>query len=277
MDEIESHPFYTEYLASHDLRWFAGVTISPDPGTWVGISLQRTPRKTPYSDEELTLLNRLGRHVEKALRLGIRLLNAEVANLALGDALARLSVGVFLLDEEARIVFSNRMGQRLIGDALLNAGERLTARFATEREALQTAIAAVGAGACEPTFQDRGPVIVHGLEPDRFLALYVLPARLPTGHAVEALFASATAIVVAIPSAPGDPPDPTIVRDLLGLTLGEARIASLVGSGLPPGRAAEMLGLTDETARTTLKRVFAKVGVSRQSELTALLSRLVLR
>jgi len=37
------------------------------------------------------------------------------------------------------------------------------------------------------------------------------------------------------------------------------------------------LGITEETARTALKRVFAKVGVSRQSELAALLTKLVLR
>lgn len=75
----------------------------------------------------------------------------------------------------------------------------------------------------------------------------------------------------------GEPADPAIVRDVLGLTLTEARVAALVGSGLPPRTAAEKLGITEETARTALKRVFSKVGVSRQSELTALLTRLVLR
>jgi hypothetical protein len=51
------------------------------------------------------------------------------------------------------------------------------------------------------------------------------------------------------------------------LTLSEARLAALVGSGLRPGQAAVKLGITEETARAALKRAFAKVGVSRQSEL----------
>jgi DNA-binding CsgD family transcriptional regulator len=46
---------------------------------------------------------------------------------------------------------------------------------------------------------------------------------------------------------------------------------------LPPREAANRLGITEDTARTTLKRVFGKTGVSRQSELAALLARLVLR
>ena len=51
----------------------------------------------------------------------------------------------------------------------------------------------------------------------------------------------------------------------------------MIGAGLPPKDAAERLGITENTVRTVLKRVFSKVGVSRQSELTALLTKVVLR
>ena len=42
-------------------------------------------------------------------------------------------------------------------------------------------------------------------------------------------------------------------------------------SGLSLGDAAEALAITGNTARTHLKRVFAKTGVSRQSELIRVL------
>lgn len=67
-----------------------------------------------------------------------------------------------------------------------------------------------------------------------------------------------------------------LARDLLNVTTGEARVAALVASGPAPREAAQRLGISVETARTTLKRVVAKVGVSRQSELAALLARLTL-
>jgi DNA-binding CsgD family transcriptional regulator len=67
------------------------------------------------------------------------------------------------------------------------------------------------------------------------------------------------------------------VRDLLGVTLGEARVASLVSAGLTTREAGLKMGVTEETARTVLKRVYSKVGISKQSELAALLTRLVLR
>jgi len=105
----------------------------------------------------------------------------------------------------------------------------------------------------------------------------VLPIRAPLGPAIDQMLNRARAVVLVIDSAADVPPDPALVRDVLGLTLGEARIASLVGSGITPQEAADKLGISKETVRTALKRVFAKVGVSRQSELAALLTRLVLR
>ena len=98
---------------------------------------------------------------------------------------------------------------------------------------------------------------------------------MPSG-AIERFLTNVRAMILVAPSSASDPLDPTIIRDIFDTTLGEARVAALVGSGLPPREAAQRLGISEETARTTLKRVFAKVGVSRQSELAALLSRLTL-
>jgi DNA-binding CsgD family transcriptional regulator len=275
-EEIATHPFYG-FLRDYDLGWFAGTTVTPAESTWVGLSTQRSMRRPAFTEDELALHTRIGRHVENALRLGIRLINAEIVGATLGDALSRLQVGVFLVDSVGRVVFSNPMGSSLVGDGLLTAHERLSARFTSEREALDEAIAAVTQGGPEALSDSPRPVLVHGLDAERFLAVYVLPVRMPTGHIVEHLLAGVQAAVVVIPFRAGERADPSIVRDLLGLTLAEARIATLVGSGFAPRQAATELGITEETARTTLKRVFDKVGVSRQSELAVLLTRLVLR
>jgi DNA-binding CsgD family transcriptional regulator len=51
------------------------------------------------------------------------------------------------------------------------------------------------------------------------------------------------------------------------LTAVEQRTASLVVRGLTNGEAANLLGVSANTVRNTLARVFEKVGVSRRSEL----------
>jgi len=102
-------------------------------------------------------------------------------------------------------------------------------------------------------------------------------AAIPAKNVGNGFLTRARAIVLLMnPTADGIP-DPSLIRDVLGVTLGEARIAALVGSGLSPKDAAERLGIAEETARSVLKRVFSKVGVSRQSELAAMMARLVIK
>ena len=57
------------------------------------------------------------------------------------------------------------------------------------------------------------------------------------------------------------------------LTPGEARMARLIADGLGLRDAATSLGVTRNTARTHMKRVYAKTGVHRQTDLVRLLSR----
>lgn len=275
--EIATLPFYAQFLAKYGLRWFAGTNISPDPSMRAVLSIQRVAVRLPYSDEELTLLARLGRHVEAALRLGIRLMDAELSALSLGDALARLGAGVFLLDGSARVLFSNPAGERLIGTGLLVRNRRLAAFGRAQHDALDAAVKATLADAPEAWGASQRPVLLDGGSSHRFLAAYVLPVRGRADHPADLVLRNVRALVVVLASGSADPPDPSLVRDLLGLTLGEARVASLVGHGLPPRDAAEKLGIAEETARNTLKRVFAKIGVSRQSELATLLSNLAMR
>jgi DNA-binding CsgD family transcriptional regulator len=66
------------------------------------------------------------------------------------------------------------------------------------------------------------------------------------------------------------------LQQAFGLTPAEAQTASLVGSGLSPQDAADRRGLAVGTIRCELKSIFAKVGISRQSELASAVAHLAL-
>lgn len=68
-----------------------------------------------------------------------------------------------------------------------------------------------------------------------------------------------------------------LLQSLFHLAAAEARVAALIGTGLSPQQAAEELGISVGNVRTTLKNVFSKVGVSRQSELAVLFTKLTHR
>jgi DNA-binding CsgD family transcriptional regulator len=60
------------------------------------------------------------------------------------------------------------------------------------------------------------------------------------------------------------------MMDGYGLTGAEARVALAASSGLTILEAANRLGVSQNTIKTHLRRIFAKTGTSRQSELTRL-------
>jgi DNA-binding CsgD family transcriptional regulator len=275
-DEMASDPFYTEFLARHGLRWCVAMGIAPHPHIAAGLSIQRGRDRPAFSDAERDLATRLGLHVEKSLRLSIRLLDTELVNLGLGEALARIGIAMFALDSLGRIVESNAAADALPPGQIFNRNGRLSIGPTAARVSLERAIAQALSGEFPDLVADPKPIVLHHASSEQPLVIYVLPIGTPT-RPVEHFLTQTRAIVLVIDPKAGEPADPAVVRDVFGLTLGEARVAALVGSGLAPREAALRLGIGEETARTVLKRVFSKVGVSRQSELTALLTRLVLR
>jgi len=275
-EAMKNHPCSVEFFDKHGLGFVGAIAVSPDPHVGVLVSVQRDSRRKPqFSDDELDTLRDISRHIEKSLRLSVRLLNAEVTNLGLGEALARIGIGVFALDSLGCVIFSSPAAQRLLGDMLYLQKGRLRIGGISTGTTLDDAIARTIRAAPPDLMADPKPILVESVASSRRLAIYLLPVLQP--DLAEQFLTHTRAIVLVIEQKLDEPADPAIVRDLLGLTLGEARIAAMVGAGVPPKDAAERLGIAEDTARTVLKRVFAKTGVSRQSELAALLAKIVLR
>lgn len=274
-EEMETDPFYSDFLRRHGLKYFAAATVSPDPHIEVALSVQRAIGRPEYTEGELKVLEQLAPHVETSLRLSVHLMDAQAMNSGMGTAMARIGIGVFALDSMGRVVSSNAASQALLGDGLNIVNDRLVlANPAASGEAM----AAIRNALDDDRIilaQETKPILVHRQHASRPLALYVLP--IPAKSSGNSFLIRARAIVLLMNPTADGVPDPTLIRDVLGVTLGEARIAALVGSGLSPKDAAERLGIAEETARSVLKRVFSKVGVSRQSELAAMMARLVIK
>jgi DNA-binding CsgD family transcriptional regulator/PAS domain-containing protein len=273
-EEMKNHPICVEFFTKHGLGWIGAVAVSPDPHVGVMLSVQRdAATKEQFSDEELEALRLISRHIEKSLRLSVRLLNAEVLNVGLGEALSGIGVGVFALDTRGCVLFSNPAAERLLGGAVQIANGRLRISGSSSATRLDEAISESLRGT-PPDLQTK-PILLECGGSDRRLAIYLLPIFQPL--LAERFLTNTRAIVLMVEQKLDEPADPTIVRDLLGLTLGEAKMAAMIGVGFSPKDAAEKLGITESTARTVLKKVFSKTGVSRQSELVALLSKLLVR
>jgi DNA-binding CsgD family transcriptional regulator len=67
---------------------------------------------------------------------------------------------------------------------------------------------------------------------------------------------------------------PELLEHLYGLTRREAAVAAKLADGKSVEDLAHELGISYETARTHLRRIFDKTGTSRQSELVSRLARM---
>ena len=101
------------------------------------------------------------------------------------------------------------------------------------------------------------------------------PQVLATVFPVALRLSEAPALMVLLndPRAPG-PADPEPLLRLMGLTPSEAALAALIGKGSTPAEAAAVRGITQSTARSTLKIIFSKLGLRRQAELAQIVTRL---
>lgn len=277
LDEIGKHDFYTKFRAPHGLGPYLATHMLPQTDISAVLTVQGRLSRETFTDEEIRLYATIARHTERALMLTVRLLEAEARVEALADALSRMSCGVLALDSTARVVFTNAAAERMIGKVFTVSDGRLRMdgpASASFGGALQSIVN--HSGEADREGNPIKPIVVPAIANGDRVALYFLPIGVELPWEIRETFTTARLLLLAIQQ-PADKADPALIRDLLGLTHGEARVASLISVGKSPKETAALLGITEESARTVLKRVFAKTNTSRQSELSGMLARVVLR
>jgi DNA-binding CsgD family transcriptional regulator len=157
--------------------------------------------------------------------------------------------GVILCDLRGRVLFANRIAEAVLaqGDALLldRSGE-LRGRVPAETAVLRHAFAEGGAVRASRAGGETLPLLVCPLP--------------PTGAVV----------FIGDHEASLNNARQSIAR-WYGLTPSEAKLAAALAEGESLEEAAELMGITRNTARTHLKRIFAKTGTNRQGALVRLL------
>lgn len=178
--------------------------------------------------------------------------------------LNRLPTGVVVVDAEARILFMNSLGTEYLagGDGLTMSPSGLcrASRPAETAELHRLVKLAVNA---------EGETLAHALavtreEADRPLSVVIAP--LPAEH-----HSGRVAILLISDPERQSLPSVDTVAKLFDLTDAEARLALALSEGQRIEDAAEKLGITLNSARTYLKRIFSKTDVTRQAELVRLI------
>lgn len=253
---------YHDLVARDGGFYLEGSTLIREPGSYAAVGMQRTFDVGPASPREREVFLLLVRHLRRALAIHRRIQTSAESAANLEAAVDRLSTGVVLLDGGGRVRHANGAARRL---AAAGDGFRLTAAgVAAATSADHARLAALIASALAPVGLALGGGTTlrrpSGRAPYEVL---VVPLRHP---------GTAAALFVGDPDE-RRPSRPDLLRALYGLTPAEARLAADLADGLTLEESAERSSTQVATARTHLKRIFAKTRTRRQSELVRLLLR----
>lgn len=266
--ELVRSEFYNECL--HKLNIMHGIfgVVRYDGPFIANISVYRTARLEPFDSGELEFLSFFMPHLQRAFRLHFNLADLRTRNASLQNALDLVGTGIFVFASTGRVQFMNRSAADLLArrDGLFCKGESLRAEKPQESAPLEFLIREATATGLGNGLKSGGATFISrkSRPPLRIVVTPVRSLRLGAEQ-------PAAAIVFVIDTAQQIRPRNEILRTLFGLSPAECRLALLSADGRSLAEISQELGVSRNTLKTQIASIYAKTGVSRQSQLVRLL------
>jgi len=261
--------FYRDYMEPQGLSAPLGLVMGRVRGQLVAtMGIYPRTEGRDLTVEDRVLLDTLAPHLSQAYSIHRRLRSQEHHREAAAEVIDRLPTGVIFIGGEGTLVSSNRAAERIFAleDGLATREGHPYATIPSSRHEFESALAGVlhrSEGGADASRVLRIP------RPSGRRAFTALVTRL---QAASEVGYARDAVAVIFVSDHDDHQEGTqeLIVNLYGLTMAEAELAVLLCEGKTLEGAAAHRGVTLNTARSQLKRVFAKTGTSRQTDLVRL-------
>jgi DNA-binding CsgD family transcriptional regulator len=221
-----------------------------------------------FTPDNLRCMHLLAPHLDRALRLQMRLSAADLRVDMVSGAFDCLTLGVAFVERSGRPIWLNKRALEIINNSnalQLAVSAELAARRPSDTQSLRALITgAVSAG-------KQGLLAIGRGVGQRPLLLIARPLK-PIGS-WEPTIQLVWGVVFIIDPDRIDIPTVDSLRRAFDLTYREAHMAIAVAQGNGLQAAADATGVALTTARTQLQQVFAKTGTRQQAELAALVNR----
>jgi DNA-binding CsgD family transcriptional regulator len=271
---LEQSEFYCAVMKPYGIEQALGMYVSEASGLECNLGLVNRADGPRLGDRHKRFMQAIKPHFQQALTLFSRIHRDRSELEVLTETLDRLTIATFMIDERRRLIRTNGAANRLIeagGSFRREADGRLSLAARGDalrlRETIEAAIASrtpgteggfVRAFRCQDGANEGLGILVRAIPRDR-----LAPADIGPAVVVYATYAGRTGSFESL------------VATLFDLSPSEARLAALLTQGMTLTEAAAETGLTESTVRTYSKKIFSKVGVSRQTDLVRLILRSV--
>jgi len=184
------------------------------------------------------------------------------------EAFQMARIGAVFFDRFGKVRSTNAAAERMLGNELQISGGELRSKVHAETVRIRQRMKAILTESwLDPRLAE--PIQIH-----REAARPILLRIQRLGGNFPDVFSPSVGVCLMETLDPPKASESTSIAGALGLTQTQAALAGMLADGISLRDAAEMRGISYETARTHLRAIFAKVGVGRQSELVALVVRM---
>ena len=262
--ELKSSVAYNDALARGSVQ--NGLNVRLDcPGdsrvVWV-INDQVDGNGWPRA--RLDMVRRLLPHIRQYVCIRQALADTGALGASLAGLLDRTAAGIIQLDERGRIVEANHRARNRLraGDALCDQDGFLRARIPADDAVLQRLLLRAlprsgGRGAS-------GSMMLRPATDAPGFALHVNPVG---SRETDLLSRRIAALVLVVDRARLPLADRKLVREVLGLTPIEAKVATWLAQGRRVRDIAAITGRSENTIRWHIRQIFQKLGIRRQTDL----------
>lgn len=258
---------YLDFMHEHDIPYGCQAALVDQSTGLIGLALLRGIADGRTTPDHRALFAEAARHARGAVRVGMTLQNNAVSFLA--GVLEASGAAAFLCGLDGQVETMTPAAERLLRSGRLQViGGRLAAVHPGEAAALAAALAQVRGGA---TIALPRAVALAELPGSALLVLDLMVA--PPGS--WGLFESPKLLVMARRALGETAESQGVLQSVFGLTEAEAAVAVKVALGEPREAIAAARGVSVGTVKSQLKAIFAKLGVTREREMAAMLAPLL--
>jgi DNA-binding CsgD family transcriptional regulator len=268
----ESHPgqydIYDDFAHRHGLVHGCQTVLLNEGGSFFGLAALRTFEDGPTTAEDRQAFAEVAPYVLNAVRLQRSLEHQGAAMVA--GALEQMKAAAILCDGAGRVCAITAAAEERLRSSyrlILRDGRIFAARADEDRLLGEAMTRALNGGASQGAvarFWLRGEA---GHLDSEICEVFALPRR-----EWSLGFEPRVLIVLRWPNRVGGE-NRELIQELWNLSAAEAAIALLLAQGLSRDQIAESRATSPATVHSQLKSLFLKVGVSRESELVAVLGK----
>jgi len=263
-DEKKISPVYNEFRRVTRSQDGLFVVLDGSDGCRVLWSIADSAEPGGWSSAQIEMIKRLAPHIRQFARVRRVLVDAGALGASLTELLDNTRSGVIHLNRRGQILAANDRARDVLlkGDGLNDQGGMLTAGTGEEivelRRLLARALPPYGVQG------EGGSMTITRRQSSTPLVVEVHPVgEGDTDH--RAWKVGAIVLITDPLSRPRI--DPGALSTILGLSPMETRVAIAVAGGQTAVEVAQALDCAESTVRTHLKRIYRKLGISRQTEL----------